>query len=218
MRRLSRLLWGARRYLRWAAAVALALAWTAIPLRIAVMAWAAPRIAAVPERAPSTRVAIVFGAAVRGNTPSAVLYDRVAAAVDLYRAGKVDRLLMSGDNRFADYNEPAVMKGTAIQLGVPASDIAEDFAGRSTYDTCYRARAVFGLSEAVLVTQRFHLSRALWLCDALGVNASGYSADQRAYPGQWINEAREVAATANAAIELGITRPVPVLGPPLPIP
>lgn len=209
---------GASRVLRTAAAIALALAWAALPVRMAIVAWAAPRIAAVPEGAAPARVAIVFGAAVRGNAPTAILYDRIAAAVDLYRARKVEKLLMSGDNRFEDYNEPAVMKRVAIELGVPASDIVEDFAGRSTYDTCYRARAVFGLTEAVLVTQRFHLSRALWLCDGLGVGATGYAADRRGYLGQWANELREVAATANAAVELGLIRPVPVLGPPLPIP
>ena len=104
----------------------------------------------------------------RGDTVSAILYDRVAAAADLYRAGIVQKLLLSGDNRTFDYNEPGARRRTALTLGVADADITLDYAGRSTYDTCYRAHAIFGLNEAILVTQRFHLSRAITLCDALG--------------------------------------------------
>ncbi|MEO6062359.1 MAG: ElyC/SanA/YdcF family protein, partial [Thermoflexales bacterium] len=89
-----------------------------------------------------SRVAIVFGAAVRGDTVSAILYDRIAAAAELYRAGTVRKLLLSGDNRTSDYNEPSAMRRTALALGVADSDITLDLAGRSTYDTCYRARAI----------------------------------------------------------------------------
>ena len=98
-------------------------------------------------------VAVVFGAGVRNGQPTPMLYDRVASAVSLYKAGVVDKLLMSGDDRVIDYNEPAVMRLTATQLGVPDRDIVMDNAGRSTYDTCYRARDIFGLSDVVLVTQ-----------------------------------------------------------------
>jgi len=178
---------------------------------------AAARIAADAQGVRPTRVAIVFGAAVRGETVSAILYDRIAAAAELYRAGKVRKLLLSGDNRTIDYNEPGAMRRTALSLGVADADITLDYAGRSTYDTCYRAHAIFGLSEAVLVTQRFHLSRAIALCDALGVRATGFASDRRTYLGQWGNDLREVAASANAVFELFVTRPLPVLGTPEPI-
>ncbi len=194
--------------------VVVLIAWAAIPLRLGMIANAAPRIADNVARAHPARVAIVFGAAVRGDTVSAILYDRVAAAADLYRAGIVQKLLLSGDNRFADYNEPGAMRKTALALGVQDVDIVLDYAGRSTYDTCFRARAVFGLDEATLVTQRFHLSRAITLCDGLGVRATGLASDRRTYAGQWANELREVAASANALVELYVTRPVPILGPP----
>jgi len=112
------------------------------------------------ESVPADRVAIVFGAGLqRDGTPSAVLRDRVATAASLYFEGKVQKLLMSGDNRFLDYNEPGSMKAYAISLGVPGEDIVLDYAGRRTYDTCYRAREIFGLDEAILVTQTYHLPR-----------------------------------------------------------
>jgi vancomycin permeability regulator SanA len=214
---LRRLVRAGARWARLSLAAALFVGWAALPLRVAMIASAAPRIATSTTEARPTRVAIVFGAAVRGDTVSAILYDRVAAAAELYRAGRVRKLLLSGDNRTVDYNEPGAMRRTALALGVADADIVLDFAGRSTYDTCYRAQAIFGLSEAILVTQRFHLSRAITLCDALGVRATGFASDRRAYLGQWGNELREVAASANALIELYVTRPLPVLGAPEPI-
>jgi SanA protein len=165
------------------------------------------------KNVPHHHVAVVFGAGVRNGLPTAMLYDRVASAVSLYRAGVVDKLLMSGDNRTIDYNEPAVMRRTATQLGVPDQDIIMDYAGRSTYDTCYRARDIFGLSDAVLVTQRFHLDRAILTCDALGIAAVGYVADRQPYPVSltW-STLREIPATLNAFLELYIAKPSPVLG------
>jgi SanA protein len=166
------------------------------------------------------RVAIVFGAGVwRGSKPSPVLYDRVATAASLYHAGKARKLLMSGDNRFKNYNEPGVMKETAMRLGVPEEAIVLDFAGRRTYDSCYRAREIFGVRNAVLVTQDFHLERALYLCDALGIDSVGVRADQREYPrGRYLWwSLREVPATVAAWGDLNILRPTPVLGEKLPI-
>ncbi len=162
---------------------------------------------------PHHKVAVVFGAGVRNGLPTPMLYDRVASAVDLYRAGVVGKLLMSGDNRFIDYNEPEVMRRTALNLGVPNNDIVLDYAGRSTYDTCYRAGVIFGLDDAVLVTQRFHLDRALMTCNQLGVRAVGFSADRRPYgTSGWWSSLREVPATVNALVDLYVTRPLPVLG------
>ncbi len=175
------------------------------------------RIYTHPADVPRHKVAIVFGAAVRNEQPSAVLYDRIASAVALYRAGVVDKLLMSGDNRFADYNEPRVMRQTAIQLGVPDIDIVLDYAGRSTYDTCYRARDIFGLRDAVLVTQRYHLDRAIFVCNALGVDSVGYAAQARPYARATWFEIREIGATLKAFWDLFVARPQPVLGEPLPI-
>ena len=131
---------------------------------------------------PGKQVAIVFGAEVKKDgTPSVVLRDRVETAVELYKLGKVQKLLMSGDNRFVDYNEPESMRRYAQALGVPDSDVVLDHAGRLTYDTCYRAKEIFGVNSAVLVTQRFHLPRALFLCNAFGINATGVEAENYYY-------------------------------------
>ena len=179
-------------------------------------AFAQPRQYPV-EDTPRTQVASVFGAGLtRTGMPSAILRDRVETAVELYPAGKVDKLLMSGDNRFVDYNEPAAMKNYAVGLGVPESDIVLDFAGRRTYDTCYRARHIFSVKEALLVTQSFHLPRALVTCNGLGLASSGVPSDVRQYRRRsylyWTM--REVPATTVALWEVWVSRPLPVLGKP----
>jgi SanA protein len=187
--------------------------------RLVTLLYARPRQFSVSE-APNAKVAIVFGAGLRRDgTPTAVLRDRVETAVQLYFSGKVDRLLMSGDNRFEYYNEPGAMRTYAMQLGVPETDIVQDFAGRSTYETCYRARDIFHVTEAILVTQGFHLPRALFTCNALGLQAVGVPADQRTYRpfSQFFWGVRETFATLNAYWEVYVSHPLPVLGQPEPI-
>lgn len=169
---------------------------------------------------PACRVAIVFGAGLRRDgTPTPVLRERVETAADLYFAGKAEKLLMSGDNRFVNYNEPESMRRYALQLGVPDEAIVLDYAGRRTYDTCYRARAIFGVQQAILVTQNFHLPRALYLCNALGIEAVGVPADRLSYRRSTLLvwNLRELPATLSALVEVHVTRPTPVLGPYEPI-
>lgn len=170
--------------------------------------------------APTRRVAIVFGAGLwRDGSPTPVLKDRVATAAELYFAGKVEKLLMSGDNSYVEYNEPQAMKDYALELGVPADAIVLDYAGRRTYDSCYRAREIFGVNNAILVTQDFHLPRALFICNALGVQAVGVSADMRTYRqrSEFYWHLREIPATMVAMWDVYITRPLPILGTPEPI-
>lgn len=170
--------------------------------------------------APQGKTAIVFGAGLyRDGSPSPVLRDRVQTAVELYKAGKVEKLLMSGDNSTLSYNEPGAMQKYAIQLGVPESAIVMDFAGRRTYDTCYRAKTIFGVTEAFLVTQDYHLPRALYICDVLGLKSIGISADRRNYrlPTYIYWRLREIPATFSAFIDLYIRKPQPILGKPEPI-
>jgi SanA protein len=167
------------------------------------------------ENVPPKKVAIVFGAGLnRDGTPGAVLRDRVNKGAELYFSGQVDKLLMSGDNRFINYNEPGAMRTYAIYLGIPDEDIVLDFAGRRTYDTCYRAAHIFGVEEAILVTQRFHLPRAIYTCNKLGVDTVGVPADRLTYArGPYIYwNLREIMATANAIWEVNFARPLPVLG------
>ncbi len=169
---------------------------------------------------PSAPVAIVFGAGLtRTGEPTAILKDRVETAAQLYFAGKVQKLLMTGDNRFLYYNEPEAMRQYALSLGVPSADIVLDYAGRRTYDSCYRARAIFGLDSVLLVTQAFHLPRALFLCNALGLKAAGVEANNHRYwpPLLVIWNVREQLATVGAFIDVYVSRPLPVLGLPEPI-
>lgn len=177
----------------------------------------APKIHAL-EDAPSGRVAIVFGARVYpSGRLSAMLMDRVETAVQLYHDGKVEKILVSGDNSSIYYNEPDAMAAYAIERGVPAEDVQPDYAGLRTYDTCYRARAVFGLEEAILVTQRFHLPRAIFTCEQLGIDVVGVSADRRDYHPRSIawSEMREVPATFMALVDVIRRRPPMFLGDPI---
>lgn len=172
------------------------------------------------EILPQERVAIVFGARIYpSGRLSAMLRDRVDTAIALYEADKVDKLLVSGDNRFENYDEPGAMMAYAVQRGVPATDIQPDYAGRRTYDTCYRASDVFQVESAVLVTQAFHLPRALYLCNNLGVDATGVIADRRNYDPRSIawSESREVPAMMVALFDVIRKVPPPVLGEPIPI-
>jgi len=169
---------------------------------------------------PTRRVAIVFGAGLwRNGAPTPVLIDRVTQAANLYFAGKVEKLLMSGDNRFVNYNEPEAMRQLALSLGVPSDAIVRDYAGRRTYDTCYRAKAIFGVTQAILVTQAFHMPRAIYLCDKLGVDSVGVNADLRVYRKSSVLywNMRELLATTAALWDANIGHPVPVLGKQEPI-
>lgn len=174
----------------------------------------------VAADAPERPVAIVFGAAVYANGRlSPMLRDRVETAVQLYHAGKVRRLLLSGDNSTPEYNEPAAMMAYAIERGVPAEAIQPDYGGRRTYDSCYRARHIFQVEQAVLVTQAFHLPRALFTCAGLGIEATGVIADQRAYHPRSVawSESREVAAQLRALYDILLRRPAAVMGEPIPL-
>ena len=169
---------------------------------------------------PAERVALVLGARVYANGRlSGMLRDRVETAVALYKAGKVQKILMSGDNSSLEYNEPDAMVAHAVAMGVPPEDIQPDYAGRRTYDSCYRAGAIFQVKSAVIVTQAFHLPRALFLCNQLGVQSVGVAADQRQYDPRSIawSETREVPATFFALLDIIRRAPPAVLGDPIPL-
>jgi SanA protein len=183
--------------------------------RLAVR-WTQARHIYSVETAPAERTAIVFGAAVYGNGRlSPILRDRMDTAIALYHSGRVQRLLVSGDNSSLDYNEPGAMQAYAIAQGVPAAHVQPDYGGRRTYDTCYRARDVFQIDRAILVTQAFHLPRALFTCRALGVEAVGVTADLRPYRGARWYAIRETGATAAALLDVLRRNPPPILGEPI---
>ncbi len=186
--------------------------------RFIILLYAQPRTFSAAD-VPARRVAIVFGAGIRNGQPSPVLRDRVQTAANLYFSGKVEKILMSGDNRFVDYNEPEAMRQYAITLGVPDTDIVLDYAGRRTYDTCYRARDIFQLDSVILVTQDFHLPRAIYLCNMLGVDGVGVPADIQYYRkiSRLIWNVRETLAIFGAITDVMYVKPIPVLGEAEPI-
>lgn len=166
---------------------------------------------------PPEPVAMVFGAGLLPDgSPSPMLADRVDAAVELYKAGKVQRLLMTGDNSSVGYNEVAAMKRRAVDQEVPPSKVNLDYAGFRTYDSCYRAKAIFGVERAILVTQRYHLPRALYLARSFGIEAVGLAAGREYYPRQEYYDLREFAALVVTWYEVNVTRPKPrYLGDPV---
>jgi SanA protein len=165
-------------------------------------------------------VVMVPGAGLlRDGTPSSPLRDRLDAASKLYKEGKVQKILLTGDNRFENYNEPGAMQRYLIEKGIPESDLVLDYAGRRTYDSCYRAKEIFGLYEIIVVTQAYHLPRMTFLCAELGLKTEGLPVDQSQYIRQrflyW--NFREVFATLVAYWDIYIAKPLPVLGNPEPI-
>lgn len=169
-------------------------------------------IEAIPVEEPK-RIAIVFGAKVWADgSPSNSLYDRVFTGVELYRAGRVNKLLMSGDKQGPNYDEPAAMKKIALDLGVPESDIVLDNDGKKTYLTCSRAKGIYDVQRAILVTQDYHQPRALYLCNNLGIDSIGITANRRAYVGEWYYHVREFFSTVNAWFEINFQSVPPATG------
>lgn len=138
---------------------------------------------------------IILGAGVRDDgSPSHMLEDRLKKGIELYELGYSNTVLMSGDHGRVEYDEVNTMKAYAIEEGVPAERIFMDHAGFSTYDSLYRARDIFGADKVIIVTQKYHLYRALAIADSLGIDAIGVPSDLRTYYGQFTREVREVAA------------------------
>ncbi len=138
---------------------------------------------------------LVLGCLVRSDgTPSDMLEDRLLTGVDLYFSNNGTKLLMSGDHGQAEYDEVNAMKGFALSQGVPSDDIFMDHAGFSTYESVYRAKEIFGADKVIIVTQSYHLSRALYIAQQLGIEAFGVASDIRSYKGQSSRDIREVLA------------------------
>jgi SanA protein len=173
-----------------------------VVINLRVTSNAANRIYNNAESVPSEgRVAIVLGARVGPDgTPSNTIYDRVFTGVELYKAGKTSRLLLSGGNL-----EPAVMKKLAIDLGVPESDILIDDLGLRTYDSCIRAKQIFNIDRAIIVSQDYHLARSLYLCDNLGVDAIAVNAKRRDYDAETFTWIREYLARVLAWSDINLT-------------
>ena len=159
---------------------------------------------------------LVLGCLVRkSGEPSDMLNDRIMTGVALYEAGVSPKILMSGDHGREDYDEVSTMKRVAAEAGVPTEDIFLDHSGFSTYESVVRAKEIFGAKKIVIVTQEYHLYRALYLAEKLGLDAYGVSADLRSYGGQWKRDLREVLARAKDVL-YALTKPAPTyLGEPV---
>lgn len=218
----ARMAWAKKRQIVFAAVCG---AWLVLCLNVGVRLRTAAYRFDAAEPIPRRSVAIVFGAGLFNGRPSPALADRLDSAIDLYRAGRVGHLLMSGDNSRADYDEVTAMRDYAIARGVPADAITRDYAGFSSYETCYRSRAIFGADDAILVTQDYHLPRAVYTCRTLGIDAIGLAVpDWSHHPERARTHypfdlrisyaAREWLATVKAIGQLHLTRPAPTfLGP-----
>lgn len=164
---------------------------------------------------PAQPVAIVFGAGLDASgVPMPYLSARLDLAAQLYRGGKAKVILVSGDNRRADYNEPDAMRSYLVGAGVPAERVVADYAGRDTYSTCVRAKRIFGVDAAVLVSQTYHLPRALAACRSVGIDAWAVGDASVESTKEWPGyAAREIPANLKLVWDL-VTGRKPVLGKP----
>lgn len=160
---------------------------------------------------------LILGCGVKPDgTPSHMLYDRIATGVSLYKEGIAPKLLMSGDHSSDDYDEVTVMKNTAVGMGVPPEDIFMDHVGLSTYESMVRAAEKFGVTSCVVVTQDYHLTRAIYTADFCGIDAVGCPANLRSYSAQEWRDLREMLARCKAVAD-GIFRPDVETGAPVDI-
>lgn len=181
-----------------------------IAARVYVHFSVADRVYSDIDKVPHCHVAMVLGAWVHPDgTLSESLASRVDKAIALYKAGKCDKLLMSGDNRFKSYNEPDRMCEYAIAHGVPPKAIVPDYAGRRTFDSVYRAKNIFSRSKMIIVTQAFHIDRAVFLGEHVGIDAYGVSTPS---VGDTRATIREIPACVDALMDVYLLHPHPVMG------
>ncbi|MEU5041352.1 SanA/YdcF family protein [Streptomyces griseorubiginosus] len=163
--------------------------------------------------APRTDVAVVFGAGLWDGEPSPYLAHRLDAAATLYRDGRIKAVLVTGDNSREDYDEPDAMRAYLTRHGVPDARIVSDYAGFDTWDSCVRARKIFGVDRAVLISQDFHIRRAVALCEAAGISSYGVSVSAKHDVTWYYGGTREILAASKAALDV-VFRPNPrFLGP-----
>lgn len=160
---------------------------------------------------------LVLGAGVNGLKPSPMLKDRLDASLKLYNKGISNKIIMSGDHGQDNYNEVKAMKTYGIEHEIPSENIFMDHAGFSTYDSIYRAKEIFGVKKVIIVSQEYHLYRALYIAESLGIEAYGYSSDTRKYKGNLKREIREILARDKDFVK-SIIKPEPTfLGEAIPV-
>ncbi|MFJ9584392.1 SanA/YdcF family protein [Streptomyces acidicola] len=165
------------------------------------------------DSVPRTDVAVVFGAGLWNSEPSPPLARRLDAAAELYRAGRIEVVLVSGDNSREDYDEPDAMRAYLTERGVPDARIVSDYAGFDTWDSCVRARKIFGVDRAVLISQGFHIRRAVALCEEAGVRSYGVGVADRRNVTWYYGGVREIFAAGKAAVDVVFEPDPRFLGP-----
>lgn len=160
---------------------------------------------------------IILGAGIWGDKPSPMLEDRLQEGINLYKNNVADKIIMSGDHGRIEYDEVNTMKNYAIDKGIPSENIFMDHAGFSTYESIYRAKDIFEAKKVVIVTQEYHLYRALYIANQLGLEAYGVGADPRKYAGATYREIREILARDKDLVKC-IFKPEPTyLGEAIPV-
>lgn len=160
---------------------------------------------------------MVLGCGVWGDSPSPLLADRLQRGVEVFQIGSAPKILMTGDHGQEDYDEVNVMKQYALDAGIDEIDIFMDHAGFSTYESMYRAKEIFGVKKMIIVTQKYHLSRALYIANKLGIEAYGVASDYRTFGGQLGRDSREVLARVKDVFTV-VLKPKPTyLGKAIPI-
>ncbi|MFD7645160.1 vancomycin high temperature exclusion protein [Kitasatospora sp. NPDC059795] len=162
------------------------------------------------QSVPAAPVAVVFGAGLMEGRPSPYLAHRLDAALELYRADKVQAILVTGDNGTREYDETDAMRAYLIERGVPEVRVVGDYAGFDTWDSCTRAHRIFGVNKAVLISQTFHVRRALALCRAAGIDSSGVGVEEWHDTTWRYGEVREIGSAAKAFLNV-VVRPDPAL-------
>ena len=172
-----------------------------------------------PATAPAVDAVMILGAYVYENgNPSPVLQDRLDYGYQIYQAGKAKKIIVTGDHGTIQYDEVNAMKDYLLKKGVPAQDIFLDHAGFDTYDSMYRARDIFGVKSLIISTQQFHINRALYISQRLGLDSYGYPSEDKAIYHMYILNGRESLAKVKAVLETDILRNKPrLLGPKIPI-
>lgn len=167
--------------------------------------------AALDLPAGSYDVAMILGAGLFGNSPSPMLKERLDTGLALYKKGTVKKLLVSGDNLTADYNEIRVMRNYLLKNGVSPDDIIEDPSGYRTYASMYRARRVYNIRKMIVVTQTYHLHRAVYAANAFAIDVLGVRAEKRMFGGQILREIRELAARTVAVYDCLVKNKPPLI-------
>ena len=167
------------------------------------------------KNVPPCEVGIVLGAGVHGDTPSKYLEDRLDAAVNLYKNNKIQKLLLTGDNGRKNYNELIVMKLYCFRNGVDTAKIYLDYAGFDTYSSLYRAKQIFKVEKAIIVSQNYHIDRAVFIGNRLGIDSYGFAADNGSYNNYRKNVVREYLAIIKSVIDITIKRKPKYLGEPV---